>query len=113
MTLNIRPLSLKLQEKAVKELNELPDRLEQDIGCLREWLLQNPQIKARTDDQILVNFLRGSKFNTGKCRSKIETFYKVRTKSPELIRNRDPTDEKLEEISKLGWVGDIWEQKFN
>jgi hypothetical protein len=100
--MNIRPLAPELQKKAIEELNENPEHLQQNLQSLKEWLQENPQIKARKDDQFLINFLRGAKFKEEKCKKMIETFYRIRTKSPELIQNRDPINEKLSEISKLG-----------
>lgn len=46
--MSIRPLPKQLQEKAVLELNEVPNRIQQDIDHIREWLSKQPHLIART-----------------------------------------------------------------
>lgn len=48
MVINIRPLSAALAERAQNELNEKPNEIEARINELREWILQQPHLKART-----------------------------------------------------------------
>jgi hypothetical protein len=98
----IRPLSASLAKKAAVELNETPDRIDSDLQAIREWLKKMPHIKARTDDQFLVAFLRGCKFSLEKVKEKLDMYYTVRTAIPELIANRDPLDPKTMAIIKLG-----------
>lgn len=100
--LNIRTLSPELLKIATDELNEDPKSMHEDVESLKEWINETPHLNARTNDQFLVNFLRGAKYNVDKAKSKIETFYTVRTQSPELMNDRDPHDEKIKEIIKIG-----------
>lgn len=51
---NIRPLSVELSKKA--QLNEVPERIPEDIAALKTWISKQAHLKARTDDQFLVNF---------------------------------------------------------
>lgn len=89
---DIRPLSSGLAKLAADELNEVPERIQTDIDSLRNWITQSPHLKSRTDDQFLVAFLRGCKYSLEKAKQKLDLFYTLRTHSPELIRNRDPSD---------------------
>ncbi|XP_061707839.1 uncharacterized protein LOC133518224 [Cydia pomonella] len=97
----VRPLSPELQEKARVELGEDPQRLQDGIQHLKEWLAKQPHLNARTDDQWLAAFLRGSKFSLERAKEKLDLHYSVRTIAPELFRlhHRDP---KFKEILKTG-----------
>ncbi|XP_058460978.1 alpha-tocopherol transfer protein-like [Malaya genurostris] len=99
---NIRPLPEALSEKARLELNERPERIEEDLSALRQWLAKNPHIRSRVDDQFLVCFLRGCKYSLERTKEKLDMFYTVRTMSPELIRSRDPLNPRTLEIIRLG-----------
>jgi CRAL/TRIO domain len=92
---NIRPLDPALQKKANEELNEDPERIQKDLDALREWIKKSPHIKARDDDQFLVNFLRGCKYSLEKVKTKFDLYHTLKTHVPELTRNRDPLNEKV------------------
>ncbi|XP_053661311.1 retinol-binding protein pinta-like [Anopheles marshallii] len=99
---NLRPISAPLHEKAKRELNEKPERIDEDLAALRQWLARTPHIRARIDDQFLVTFLRGCKYSLERAKEKIDMFYSVRTAIPELMRNRDPDKARTREIVRLG-----------
>lgn len=44
----VRPLHPELQEKARLELGEDPETLEENIHHLKQWILKQPHLKART-----------------------------------------------------------------
>lgn len=98
----IRPLPPSLQKVAIEELNEDPARVEADILSLKTWIEQQPHLRARTDDQFLLSFLRGCKYSLEKAKSKIDKYYMLRSKFPELFTLRDLDDPKIREIIKLG-----------
>ncbi|SPP84770.1 alpha-tocopherol transfer protein [Drosophila guanche] len=100
----IRPLSPELQKAAVEKLNEIPEKIEDDIAALREWIRQQPHLKARTDDQTLVNFLRGCKYSLERTKSKIDRFYTLRTKYPDFYAAHKVDVDKLLEIFRLGAI---------
>lgn len=43
--MSIRPVSKKLQEKAEKELNEIPSRRQEDLNHLKEWIAKQPYLQ--------------------------------------------------------------------
>ncbi|KAM7345709.1 alpha-tocopherol transfer protein-like [Cochliomyia hominivorax] len=98
----IRPLPPALQKIAIEELNEDPTRIDADIEALRTWIQQQPHLKARTDDQFLISFLRGCKYSLEKAKSKIDKFYTLRTKYPELFTLKEMEEEKIKEYIRLG-----------
>lgn len=101
---NIRPLSAELAKKAQEELNEVPERIIDDIAALKTWMSKQAHLNARMDDQSLVTFLRGAKYSLERAKEKMDLYFTVRTLMPELFKNRDPTDPVLLEIIRLGYV---------
>lgn len=99
---SLRPISDALQQKANKELNEVPERMQADIIALRTWVEKSPHIRSRTDDQFLIMFLRGCKYSLEKAKEKLDMYHTVRTAIPELMTNRNPLDAKQAELIKLG-----------
>lgn len=104
MSLNIRPLCPELAEKAKKELNEVPDRMAEDVNAIREWLKKQPHLTTRTDDQFLVNFLRGSKYSLERTKDKLDLYYTCRTAMPEMFADRDPQLPRNLEIIRMGML---------
>lgn len=101
---NVRPLPPHLQKVACEELNEVPERVASDIEALKTWIGQQPHLRARTDDQFLLAFLRGSKFSLEKAKGKIDKYYTLKSKFPELFAVHDVMEPKLQELMKLGYV---------
>lgn len=99
---NIREISPELQKKAQDELNEVPSRIEEDILALRTWISKQAHLRARTDDQFLITYLRGSKYSLERAKEKIDLNFTVRSLMPEMFESRDPTDPITLEIIKLG-----------
>lgn len=98
----IRPLNPQLQAVARDQLNEVPEKIQESLEIFREWIKKSPHLKARTDDQFLVTFLRGCKYSLERAKQKLDMYYTLRTHIPEIIQGRDPLDEKLHAIIKLG-----------
>ncbi|XP_037813924.1 alpha-tocopherol transfer protein-like [Lucilia sericata] len=99
---NIRPLTEKLQEIACKELNEQPERLQQDLTIFKEWIEKQPHLKARTDDQFLISFLRGCKHSLEKAKLKIDRYYTLKTKYPDFYTIQNMEKTKVKELVELG-----------
>lgn len=102
MSLKIRPLSKELAEKAIKELNEIPSRLPDDVQAFRDWIVKQPHLRARTDDQFLVNFLRGSKHSLERAKEKLDLYYSVRQSMKDMWSNEDPMSPRNLELLRLG-----------
>ncbi|XP_068144671.1 retinol-binding protein pinta [Drosophila tropicalis] len=97
----IRPLSPELTKKAHQELNEVPERIQEDIDTLRLWISKQPHLKARQDAQFLIAFLRGCKYSLEKTKLKLDNFYAMRGAVPELYKNRFVGEKQLS-ILKTG-----------
>ncbi|XP_055372603.1 retinol-binding protein pinta-like [Condylostylus longicornis] len=100
----IRELSPELTKVARNELNEDPLRIASDLEQLKEWLIKQPHIKARKDDQFLIAFLRGCKNSIERAKEKLDAYYTYRTTAPEFYAIRDPFDKKILEILEKGVV---------
>jgi len=55
-----------------------------------------------TDDFFILRFLRTCKFNIEKTKLKIRNYQMHRVKMPEWYANRDPLQQKLQELLELG-----------
>ncbi|CAK1549782.1 unnamed protein product [Leptosia nina] len=88
----IRKLHPLLAAKAREELNEDPLYIDEYLSSLREWISTQPHLRVRTDDQWLVTFLRGCKYNLEKTKAKLDLYYTLRTVAPEVycLRYSDP-----------------------
>ncbi|XP_045490790.1 alpha-tocopherol transfer protein-like [Colias croceus] len=99
--MSIRALSPELAEKARLELNEDSNRLQSDIQHIKDWLSKQPHLRARTDDQFIVSFLRGCKFSLERTKEKIDLYYSLRTMAPELF-SVHAKDARFKEIMSQG-----------
>lgn len=99
----LRPLTPALQEVAIRELNENPKQCHEDVMRLRQWVLSQPHLKARINDQFLVAFLRGSKFSLERAKQKIDRFYTLKAAIPEVFNERRIVDHhQVLEILRMG-----------
>jgi hypothetical protein len=102
MSLQIRELSPALQKVACEQLFEEPDKIQEMVQFIRDWIAKSPHLKARTDDQFLVTFLRCCKYSIERTKQKIDLFYTLRTHMPEWIQDRDPQKLRIREILRGG-----------
>lgn len=68
--MSVRLLPPALAEKAQTELNENPELLEESIRHIKQWILEQPHLTARTGNCIFKNmyiFLRFSKLFVKVC----------------------------------------------
>lgn len=99
---NIRPISDELSKLAKDELNEVPEEISDRITTLRTWISSQPQLRAEFDDQFLVTYLRGCKYDLERTKKKIICNFSAITSMSDLLTDRDPTDPSLLEIIRLG-----------
>ncbi|XP_013105387.2 alpha-tocopherol transfer protein-like [Stomoxys calcitrans] len=102
--MNIRPLSEALQKVAIEELNEDPKRIQDDLNNFKEWIKEQPHLRARMDDQFLIAFLRGCKYSLEKAKTKLDNFYTFKEKYPELLKRPNLEDPKVRELLRLGII---------
>ncbi|XP_061395797.1 clavesin-2-like [Musca vetustissima] len=98
----IKPLTAELQKIAIDELGEVPERIPEDLLALKTWIRQQPHLRARDDDQFLIQFLRGCKYSLEKAKVKLDLYFSLRTKYPEMLAVYDVDDAKFKEVFHLG-----------
>lgn len=99
---NIRPICDELSKVAKEELNEVTEEISDQLTSLREWISLQPHLVAEFDDQFLVTFLRGCKYDMERTKSKISYNFNVITKIADLLTDRDPTDPDILQLIRLG-----------
>uniref|UniRef100_A0A1I8MQN8 CRAL-TRIO domain-containing protein n=1 Tax=Musca domestica TaxID=7370 RepID=A0A1I8MQN8_MUSDO len=90
--LNIKPLSKPLQKIAQLELGEIPERIPTDLENFKEWIGQQPHLRTCQDDQFLIQFLRGCKYSQERAKEKLDRYYSLMTKYPEIFSVTDVDD---------------------
>lgn len=98
----VRSLEPELAKLALDDFQETPEKIEQGLQEIRDWLQENPYVKPRTNDQFLITFLRGCKYNMVQVKEKIESYYTVRTQLPEFFVDRNPKHENFRALLSNG-----------
>jgi hypothetical protein len=83
--LDIRPLNSELQKIAAEILQETQEKVEDEVPALKDWIRNSPHLRARTDEQFLIAFLRFCHYDLEKAKEQIDAFYTLRTSIPEII----------------------------
>ncbi|XP_013133477.1 PREDICTED: uncharacterized protein LOC106099464 [Papilio polytes] len=99
--MSVRPLPDGLAMIAYTELNEDPKRVEDDLRHIKEWLSKQNHLRARSDDQWLLAFLRGCKFSLERTKEKIDKYYSIRNIAPDCFRIKY-SDSAFNEILETG-----------
>ncbi|XP_073847094.1 alpha-tocopherol transfer protein-like [Musca autumnalis] len=102
---DIQPLSAELQKVAINELGEVPSRIPQDLQALKDWISMQPHLRARTDDQFLIQFLRGCKYSLEKAKEKIDNYFSIKTKCPALFLTTNIDDSEFRRFHNIGSIG--------
>ncbi|XP_036143224.1 retinol-binding protein pinta-like [Monomorium pharaonis] len=87
---------------AAEHLNETDEIREIAIAEIRHWIKESDDFPAEIDDFFILRFLRVGKFDFEKTKSRIQNYYKQRSKLPEWYRNKDPFQPELQDLLDLG-----------
>lgn len=94
--------SAEMDRLAREELGEEPAQRERDIEAVRQWLLKQHGLNARTDRTTILRYLRGCKYSLEKTKAKLDVYYTSKGANPDMFQGRDPSDPKLRSILKMG-----------
>jgi len=90
------------KEKARIELNEDPEERDEILQAFREWVEEHQYIRARSDDNFLLRFLRCSKFSMLKAQKLLESYCTVRSHPkygvPQWFQRQDMDDPVVIEL---------------
>lgn len=75
---------------AAEEFSKNADLKRADVEHLRQWMAAQPHLPRGVTDEQLILFLHCSHSHLENCKKYIETYYTIRTNSPEIFGNRDP-----------------------
>lgn len=99
------PLTNVLQKIAFNELNETEIKRVEYLVILRKWLKTISILQSITfiNDNFLLTFLRGSKFDLKSAQNKILNYFLLQNTLPEIFNSqRDCNNSQLIEIVKAG-----------
>lgn len=101
-----KPLSRELRKIASNELQETDLKRNEYLIILREWIETLSILDSYTiiiNDNFLLTFLRGSKFDLKRTKKKIISYFQMQETLPEIFnRKRHCDDPQLIEIIKTG-----------
>lgn len=100
--LKIKPLPEELQKIAERELGEKPENIPKYLQLLRSWIEQQPHLNARLDEQFLVQYLRGCKYDLDKAKKKIDLFFTLKTKFPKFANATDVNESTFRKNQSYG-----------
>ena len=83
-------------------LNETAETRTEALTTLKAWASNNPQLHINADDDSLIPFLRGCKFDIPRTQKKLTDYYTMKRDIPEWYANRDPTLPQIQDLVKLG-----------
>ncbi|XP_073813181.1 retinol-binding protein pinta-like isoform X2 [Musca autumnalis] len=86
----------------VLKLFEVSSRIPEDLQTFKSWIEQQPHMKARMDDQFLIQFLRGCKYSLERAKEKIDHYYTIRTKYTDKLAIFDVNNERFRQSTRLG-----------
>lgn len=88
---------------ARENLNETEEKREAVLREIRRWLVEEkPELHARLEDEYILPFLRGCKFNLEKTKAKLRNYYTMRRDRPEWFSNRNPLLPEIQELVRMG-----------
>ncbi|KAB0797733.1 hypothetical protein PPYR_08726 [Photinus pyralis] len=99
-----RLLAGELQTLSEDNLNEASERAKHDIHLIHEWHRKQPHLNFPIDDQLILSFLRCTKFSIERTKQKIDNYYTMRTLVPEILCNRDPFSAEIQAVLSAGVV---------
>lgn len=83
-------------------LNETEANKNKCVKLIRKWLKGHPNINGKLDEESIVPFLRGCKYDIERTKTKMQKFYMMKTDVPEWFSNRDPSAQIIQDLIKRG-----------
>lgn len=94
-------LSAELEKVSRENCNETADIREKSLISLQIWLKKTAHLKARSNDEWLLAFLRYCRFSLEDTKKRVDNFYSLKVAFPEVLMNRT-LDDSLFELYKQG-----------
>lgn len=97
-------LTKEIEEKAEKELGETAEVRDLGLKQIREWIIQQPFANQTPGDLLLLNYLRGCRFDQAKAREKLSHYFTRRAHVRDIYQSRDPEKAELDDILSRGII---------
>lgn len=94
-------LSAELEKVSRENCNETADIRKNSLISLQIWLKKTAHLKARSNDEWLLAFLRYCRFSLEDAKKRVDNFYSLKVAFPEVLMNRT-FDGSLFELYKQG-----------
>ncbi|CAH0395066.1 unnamed protein product [Bemisia tabaci] len=82
------------------EATSTPTSTREAARHLKEWLSQEPHLPNVEDEEWLETVYRHNKCSLQKSKRKLENYFSMKTKYPNILKNRDPTSAEILEARK-------------
>ncbi|XP_030369558.1 alpha-tocopherol transfer protein-like [Scaptodrosophila lebanonensis] len=89
-----------LEATAQAECNENIAANEALIATLQTWITKSPHLSARTNEQLLLSFLRRCRFSLEETKRRIDNYYALRGVFPEVLCDRQVNEALLTQFQR-------------
>jgi len=103
MANTLRTLDPKLAALAKSECNEEQAQRAEIIATIQTWITKSPHLKAPTDEQLILAFLRRCRFSQEETKRRFDNYYSLRSVFPEVLGSRQVDEALLTQLQR-GWV---------
>ncbi|KAH8346840.1 hypothetical protein KR059_000565 [Drosophila kikkawai] len=100
MATTLRPLDPKLAALAKSECNEEPAQRDEIVATIQTWISKSPHLKAPTDEQLILAFLRRCRFSQEETKRRFDNYYSLRSVFPEVLGSRQVDDALLTQLQR-------------
>ncbi|XP_017031292.1 alpha-tocopherol transfer protein-like [Drosophila kikkawai] len=100
MATTLRPLDPKLAALAKSECNEEPAQRDEIVATIQTWISKSPHLKAPTDEQLILAFLRRCRFSQEETKRRFDNYYSLRSVFPEVLGSRQVDEALLTQLQR-------------
>ncbi|XP_020808998.1 alpha-tocopherol transfer protein-like [Drosophila serrata] len=100
MATTLRPLDPKLAALAKSECNEEPAQRAEIVATIQTWITKSPHLKAPTDEQLILAFLRRCRFSQEETKRRFDNYYSLKNVFPEVLGSRQVDDALLTQLQR-------------
>ncbi|XP_063903539.1 retinaldehyde-binding protein 1-like [Zophobas morio] len=93
-------------DEAAKQFNSSGKALKEDVNRLQEWLETQPHLPKMLDEHALRNFMILNKCSIEIAKKKIDNYYSVRAKVPEVVYEMNPKRQHHKEFKSMVYLVD-------
>uniref|UniRef100_A0A1I8M8S5 CRAL-TRIO domain-containing protein n=1 Tax=Musca domestica TaxID=7370 RepID=A0A1I8M8S5_MUSDO len=95
---------INLQQIAIEEVGEVPSKVPGCLEDLKCWLTKQSHFRCRLDDEFLLQFLRGCRYDVEKVKRKLQNFYTFKTLCPDYFGTVNVNRHKFRQMHDIGSI---------